>query len=308
MIRNAIQVFWTKPYLKKENNSFGFKSLRHFYMSAFYSLKCLKDNGYTVTLITDDYGKELLSNYLKLEYDKIDLSLNNLQTSPHLWGLSKVYAYSIQTKPFIYIDLDAFMIQELPKECHNAAIICQNIEVEYPCYYSGYLSFDKFINYKDKIYKYVEDGFKNSDAGNSYNTAIFGGNDLVTIHKYCNEVFEFAEKNYLTDLICEQKEDKETMTILSVFLEQVYLYYYLNLFHPDVKVVPYLESNIDSDLSYFKNWNNKYVHLIFILKRESGIMLDKLEEETIKHKYLELEEDYFGFGYEKLIELSKINY
>lgn len=308
MITNAIQVFWSKPLKAKENNGFGFKSLRHFYMSAYYSLKCLKDNSYKVTLVTDDYGKKILIDYFGLPYDKVDTSLNDLTYSIHLWGLSKIYAYSLQKEPFIYLDLDAFLIKDISSEHHNADIICQNIETQYPVYYSSYVQFRKFITHKDNIYKTIEDGFKNNFAGDAYNTAIFGGNDLTTIHKAGNAIFEFVKNNYLQDIYCEDNMDVVALSILSVFLEQAYLFYYLKIEHRNVVVKPLLPSNISCDLSYFKEWNDNFIHLIYTLKKESGVMLDTLEIESIKSGFLKYEEKYMGRGYVQLLDAANVKY
>jgi hypothetical protein len=307
MIRNAIQVFWTKPLNPKENNSFGFKSLRHFYMSAYYSLYCLKKHGYNVTIVTDDYGKRILVDMFGLQYDKIDLSLNEFENSVHLWGLSKNFAYGLQKEPFIYVDLDAYLIEDISPDMHRADIICQNIETEYPVYYSSYLQFRRFITSTDHVFDTIENGFKNNIPGNAYNTAIFGGNDLTTIKKAGSSIFEFVKKNYLHEIHCMEQMDGIAISILSVFLEQIYLYYYLNFNHPEVTVQQLLPPNINCDLSYFKTWNNMYVHLIYTLKKD-GVMLDRLEQESIQAGFLRLEESFLGLGYEQLLHSANIKY
>lgn len=308
MIRNAIQVFWTKPLSPKENNSFGFKSLRHFYMSAYYSLYCLKKHGYHVTIVTDDYGKRILIDMFGLPYDKVDLSLNDFQNSVHLWGLSKNFSYGLQKEPFIYVDLDAFLIEDISDEMHEADIICQNIETLYPVYYSSYLQFRRFVTAPDEVYNLIEKDFKNNIAGNAYNTAIFGGNDLSTIKKVGSSIFEFVEKNYLHEIYCAEQMDATAISILSVFLEQIYLYKYLQLNYPHVKVEQLLPPDIDCDLSYFKTWNDKFVHLIYTLKKDGGVMLDRLEEESIRSGFLRYEESLLGLGYEQLLHSANVKY
>jgi hypothetical protein len=307
-IKNAIQVFWSKPYGKKENNTFGFKTLRHFYMSAFYSLKCLKDHGYHVTLITDDYGKKILNTYFGLPYDEIDVSLNNLNFTPLLWPISKIYAYSLQKEPFIYCDLDAFLIKDIPSDLKDSDIFCQNIEIAYPGYFTSFDEFKKYLNYSDDVLELIYEKFKSNDGGLAYNTGIFGGNDITTIHKFSKKIFDFLNKNYLNDLACDDSKEIGIFSRFSIFYEQMYFYYYIEKYHPEINVKQLLPSNIFYDLTYYNQWRNDFNHLIFTLKSENGLMLESLERESIKSGFLTYEQKHMGWGYEQLLIITNIKY
>jgi hypothetical protein len=309
MIKNAIQVFWSKPNDKTVNNNYGFKTLNHFFMSALYSFQCLKKHGYNVKLITDDYGKALLMEYFKIPYDSVDCSLNNLKTSNHLWGLSKFYAFSLQKEPFLYVDLDFFLQKNIPHTYHKAEIICQNIELNYLCYYLGYMGFDKYLsNKEDKEYKNYVDMLHKNQISSSYNTAIFGGTNIDVIKKATNKIFEFVESNDLNEIVVFDKVEKDTLSMLSVFLEQVYLYQYLTLNHPTVTVKPLFKKDIDITFNHFRKWNDGYLHLISHLKRENNEVLETLENLSGQNGFVDIEAQTMGLGYENLLRLSRLEY
>jgi hypothetical protein len=308
MRKNAIQVFWSKPYEKQASNSFGFKTLNHFYMSAYYSLQCLKKNGYTVKLVTDDYGKKILTEYFKIPYDRVDVSLNNITTTQYIWGLSKFYAYSLEKEPFLYVDLDFFMQKDIPSSMKKAEIFCQNIENNYLCYYYGYMGFNKFIDKKDTIYEHFESLLEKNKIGYSYNTAVFGGQNIELIHKASRAMFDFVEKNNLNDLILVEKSDRDLFSILSIFIEQVYLYYYLTLNNPEVEVIPLFKNDIRINFSEFRKWNDGYLHLISNLKKEHNEVLENLEKMSGTNGFFEVESSVIGIGYENLLKYTRLLY
>lgn len=309
MIKNAIQVFWSKPNEMSASNTYGFKSLNHFYMSALYSLQCLKKHGYNVKLITDYYGKALLTDYFKIPYDSVDTSLQNLKTSPHLWGLSKYYAFSLQRNPFLYVDLDFFMQKDIPNQYHEADIICQNIEENYMCYYFGYMGFDKYITNKtDRTYNSFVTLLEENKISSAYNTAVFGGKNLNAIHAATDAIFEFVESNDLSDISVYDKTEKDCLSMLSIFLEQVYLYIYLSENHPSVEVKPLFKGDLNITFSDFRHWSDGYLHLISHLKRENNEVLENLEKLSGKNGFVDIEESTLGFGYENLFKVSKFQY
>ena len=305
---DAIQVFWTKPSDRVANNTYGFKSLNHLYMSALYSLQCIQKQGYSVKLVTDDYGKKLLTEYFKIPYNKVDVSLNDLHTTPYLWGLSKFYAFSLERKPFLYVDLDFFMHRNIPKENLNADIFCQNVEIDYLCYYYGYMGFDKYISQPDKIYQHFVSLLRNNFIGKSYNTAVFGGKNVDLIHSAAKSMFDFVEKNYLNELTVYDKSERDVLTILSIFIEQVYLYYYVQLNNPSAVVKPLIKGDLKINFSEFQTWNKDYNHLISHLKREPNAVLNRLIDLSGKNGFVDIEESTLGLGYENLFRVSRIEY
>lgn len=307
-MKNAIQVFWTKPYEKSANNSFGFKTLNHFYMSAYYSLQCLHKNGYNVKLVTDDYGKKILTEYFKIPYDRVDVSLNNMTTSEYIWGLSKFYAFSLEKEPFLYVDLDFFMQKDIPTSLKKSEMFCQNIENNYICYYYGYMGFNNFIDKKDIVYEYFESVLESNQIGYSYNTAIFGGQNITLIHDACKAMFKFVEMNNLNDLILTDKSDRDVLTILSIFIEQVYLFYFLKLNYPMAKIEPLFNNDLRINFTEFKKWGSGYMHLISNLKRENNEVLENLEKLSATNGFFETESLDVGIGYENILKYGRLHY
>ncbi len=123
---NAVWSFWSKPYLEASGN--GWYSDKQYYLSWILSLQQAQKFFLKTLLVTDDYGAELLVEGLKLEFDEVSTSLNELQDyDPKWWALGKIYTYALQKEPFIHIDNDVFMWKPLPVNS-STVLFAQNPE------------------------------------------------------------------------------------------------------------------------------------------------------------------------------------
>jgi hypothetical protein len=135
-----IQSFWSKPYLKtNEDETARFKGGWHNANFFLYSclLSCLKFKEHygNVELFTDNYGKKLLVDTLDLPYSEVNTSLETLQNyPPELWALGKILTYSLQNEPFLHADTDVFIWKKLPENFTNGALFAQSIEHNFPKY------------------------------------------------------------------------------------------------------------------------------------------------------------------------------
>jgi hypothetical protein len=78
-------------------------------------------------LITDDDGARILVDGLGLPFTRVSTALNALaQYDPDWRTLGKVYAYYLQTEPFVHIDSDVFLWKRLPMRLERADVFAQN--------------------------------------------------------------------------------------------------------------------------------------------------------------------------------------
>ena len=104
----------------------GFSSLED--LRDFVSLSVLHSKRYIgkTKLVCNKKGKELLAD---CGFDIIDTSLENLVFDKQLWAYPKLHTYSIQTTPFIHIDLDALLWEKPPLSFLNASACFQHKEL-----------------------------------------------------------------------------------------------------------------------------------------------------------------------------------
>lgn len=194
-----VQSFWAKPIFDKgqSNNQDrklgGWFDIKFFYMGM--TLSCLKLNSFykEVELVTDEKGKEILIDGLKLPYTNVVNKLDSLNHyPPSVWAVGKIFAYSLQTKPFLHVDSDIMIWQPFPSYYDSLPLICQNLEVNFPYY-------DKMLNIVLNKFNYVPDCIKNFLKVDyniiAANAGILGGCDTSFFQKYTTEAFDFIDKN-----------------------------------------------------------------------------------------------------------------
>jgi len=123
----AVWSFWSEPFVRGEGS--GWLGARHAYLAWVLSVGCARRHYPDTTLVTDDRGAELLVEQLGLKFTRVSLALNQLRDrDPDWWALGKLYAYRMQTEPFVHIDADAFLWNPLPAELESAAVFAQSPE------------------------------------------------------------------------------------------------------------------------------------------------------------------------------------
>jgi hypothetical protein len=127
VIVRAVWSFWSKPFRKGR----GSRWLTDYHARLAWGLSVeLARRHYPDTaLVTDDEGAKLLVDRLKLPFGSVSLELNELRDrDPDWWALGKLYAYRLQTEPFVHIDSDVFLWKRLPAELESAPVFAQSPE------------------------------------------------------------------------------------------------------------------------------------------------------------------------------------
>ena len=305
MVKNAIHVFYTKPQ-SLGTSFFAFPNIRVFYMSAYLSLKCLRDKNYRTKLITDELGKKYLIDNFGLQYDEVTTELEGANISPYLWGMAKMYAFSLQKEPFLYIDLDAFLFNDIDISLKKSEIFFQNYEDNYYTAYDTYCRFNKyFASEKNEMIKAYEETLAQNRYGDAYNTAIFGGNNINLIKAASEEILRYCRDNMW------MVEDKYIGDRLSVWMEQVYMFYFLKhaklydrelIFKGSPEV--HLKDSISERLDFFNKWREDYVHMISFEKFNLN-MIRGLNKATEKTSFERMEMNSWGLNYNDLLGLTR---
>jgi len=77
----------------------------------------------------DDEGARILIDGLGLDFLHVSRELNILDKYDPAWpALGKLFAYKLQTAPFVHIDSDVFLWKPLPPEVTSAPVCAQNPE------------------------------------------------------------------------------------------------------------------------------------------------------------------------------------
>jgi len=77
-------------------------------------------------LVTDREGKRLLVDRLGLPFVHVSTELDRLRTTDiDWWALGKLVAYSLQDRPFVHLDSDAFLWNALPRSVAAAPVFTQ---------------------------------------------------------------------------------------------------------------------------------------------------------------------------------------
>ncbi len=131
-----VHTFWIDEGKDPFKDSFGWCSAQYHLMSWALSSLQLHQFYDHVELITDNKGKELLIDQLKLPYKKVRIELDNLDLVdiPGLWVMKKIYSYTLHKEPFLNIDGDVFVFKPFPENLLSGQLIGQNIEQGFDYY------------------------------------------------------------------------------------------------------------------------------------------------------------------------------
>ena len=191
-----VQTFWSggKDPL---TDSFGWLTPQHHFMSWAFSCLELKKNYEEVILYTDSIGYAIFAERLMLPYSEIIIQYDNINCHPTHWAYAKLLTYSLQETPFIHVDGDVYLPKRLKPEIESAGLIAQNWEISSPLCYG-----DMINRIREKTSTVLPPFLNNAIFPNaipSYNAGVIGGNDLKFIKEYCDQAFQFIEKNHLKD-------------------------------------------------------------------------------------------------------------
>jgi hypothetical protein len=124
----AVWSYWSKPY--KTHRSSAWASDLHHLLSWVLSVETARQHYTDTALITDDQGARMLVDGLGLSFSEVSTELNALRDhDPAWWSIGKIYAYRLQTKPFLHIDSDVYLWKRLSSLLESADVLAQNEEI-----------------------------------------------------------------------------------------------------------------------------------------------------------------------------------
>ena len=108
MTMRAVWSLWSKPMDGAYGG--GWPSLRDHLLSWVLSVQTCRRFFDSVHLVADSRAAALLVDQLRLAFDSVSLSLDQLETTDaELWALGKLWAYREQHAPFLHIDSDVYL-------------------------------------------------------------------------------------------------------------------------------------------------------------------------------------------------------
>jgi hypothetical protein len=149
-----------------------------------------------VELITDRYGHGLLIDKMELPYTNVRVEMDVLnEYHPQLYAIGKIFAYSLQDKPFLHVDSDVFIWERFRPELEKSSLICQNIENG--AYYNRwYLNvFLEMAKNLDQYPHYMDGSINKNGCIVSLNAGILGGNDIGFFREFTREARAFVDNN-----------------------------------------------------------------------------------------------------------------
>lgn len=196
---NFVQSFWSKPINSRieenllDRGNGGWKTRKLFYMS--WALSCLQIKKYypeiKLKLVTDNEGKEVLIDSMKLPYDSVSLELSEISNyDKNLWAIGKVIAYNLQTEPFIHIDGDVFIWGRALDSILTSELCAQNVDNK-TWYYS--MVSKKVLKYFD-IPPHLKSYLKKGEVY-GVNAGILGGRNLEFLKKYAQAALKLIDDN-----------------------------------------------------------------------------------------------------------------
>ncbi len=198
----------------------GFSSLRYFYYSWVISFFQTKKYFDKITFYTDTNGYKLLKP-LGLPFDDIITDFDYLPYDTKFWAMGKVNVFSRQTKPFLHIDYDAFIWEDVNK-LMSAPVIFQMREKDESHYRANINTF----NSKTKIRIPEIEYFRTHKGLSPYNMGFYGGSDTKNIRKCAENILEIIEKKSLNK-VWDHLILHDNDTYLNCFVEQLYTSSYM---------------------------------------------------------------------------------
>ena len=245
-----------------QNHSYGWLHSRFHWISWILSVHQLRKFHDDVELYTDSAGYEILIKILKLPYTKVHITLDNLEYDSSLWAVGKILTYADQNTPFLHIDGDIFVWQDLTEVFKNSDLAAQNFEITTDYYRDMWKEIYPHLLYLPKEMVPYHD----NQSFLACNMGITGGNDIAFYKDYAKTSLEFVRKN-------KPAWSSINSSNFNIFFEQV-------LFHQMAvnknKVITCLFSEISHDNSYegFGNFHSvpdrPYLHLLGTYKRDPG--------------------------------------
>ena len=223
------------------------------------------------------FGDEnALKNFKKIEFDETyRLPTKILEDFPKcFWAAGKLLALSLMSEPCIHIDNDLFLTKPVPENFLKNDIYCfhdEHFAIE------GLSKMQNLFKIRPK-----------ETLGHeimSYNCGIMGGQDIKTITKSIDIIFDYISDNAnyidLVNLSYNEIPEYDYFFYTPVLIEQIWLFQVYK--HFGKKITPLL---------YIENWaksfetvtrTSGYVHLMQQKKFFKQYIKDILNKKNIKH-------------------------
>ncbi|MFD2937752.1 DUF6734 family protein [Spirosoma flavum] len=249
----AVQSIWFNELNDGIDYSCGWLDVRFHLFSWTLSSLLLARHFDTCSLVSDEKGTQLVER-LQLPYTRISTELESIKRINFLWMPNKVYSYSIQQEPFVHVDIDAYLFNNLDEKLKNAPLFAQNFEYDLDTYVEAYEDIHTYFSYIPEFIK--KDALGRLTA---VNAGIIGGNNTQFFNELINVLNDFLEKNDAHIRKCRY-------TPLNIFAEQ-----FLFKNYADAKNIPidYLTPRefgppCDYQMADFVQLpnDNAYVHLM----------------------------------------------
>jgi hypothetical protein len=223
------------------------------------------------------FGDEnALKNFKKIEFDETyRLPTKILKDFPKcFWAAGKLLALSLMNEPCIHIDNDLFLTKPIPENFFKNDIYCFHDEL---FAMEGLSKMQDLFKIKPK-----------ETIGHeliSYNCGIMGGQDIRTIRKSIDIIFNFITDNAnyidLVNLTYSKIPEYDYFFYTPVIIEQMWLFQIYKSFGKQI-----------TPLIHLKNWaesfetetrNSGYIHLMQQKKFFQEYLKDTLLQKNIKY-------------------------
>lgn len=279
----AVWSFWSKPYLSSRKQIWATE--RHHLLSWVLSVQLARKHFRKTRLVTDEYGARMLVDGLRLEFDEVQIVLNELdQQDPKWWALGKIYTYRRQDAPFIHIDSDVFLWKPLPINSHTQ-VFAQN-----PEYFQLGESFYKPDMLTVRVQQqggWLPEEWQWYQSRGSIQQAeccgIFGGNAIDFINYYADLAIRTIEHDVNRSVWQTMDDGIERNILLEQYLLSACISHRNH--HQDLYRQPiameYLFASEEDAFNAEKSAAAGYTHLIADTKRDA-VIADNLEQRVKK--------------------------
>lgn len=227
------------------------------------NFKLLKKYFSNIHIITDE---ESLNHFKDLECQNIYPVLNDIDEEylENVPALCKLYAYNFaanMNKPFVHLDNDFFILEDLNIQFLNSELIAQSIDAFYSL---------EILMHSHRVNKYCKNKYYYCSRSDSYyNCGIIGGTNFNFLKEYSRTAIDFVlDKD---NKIFWNNPSKITSGLdKSVLAEQIYYTCCVDKF------------GIKIDLVNNKKYNHKWIHPCGFNKYNIYKNLKKLIQTKIK--------------------------
>jgi len=262
---NIIMSLWTKPCT--DGKAHGFSTVENMIDSLILSVNVAKKHYPEIHFYTDKLGYEWITPYLdQLPFTKIEVCLDEFNWVPDVyWSFVKVYVYTLQKEPFIHIDNDVFLWDEIPNDIlRGQDFVFQETE---PLDWSKHDFYDKGLEiYSHAVHKDIVLGRMAVNCGIF---ACLTDKALNILDKYYNYGKHFVETADLKEGLQTEPESKRWLA--SVIIEQVYISSLIEMFNLK------WDTLLNKDRSSYRM---RYSHMVAHNKRQP-IVERKIKERVL---------------------------